>query len=166
MDSGASIEPRRPGRSRLAAALILQCLPLLAATSCLVRGVQGEAAQQAWFLDVRWLVVASALSWGLGYLPLRRWVRAVAALVVGALGNGLAANATLGAWSGAPDGGGEASLRQASLLWAGVIVAAVLALVLDTWRLARRPLPASLRLGRRLPDPDSTMEVRSRSGSE
>ena len=47
MNTATSITPRRPGRGRLVAALALQCLPLLVATGCLTRGVQGEAAQQA-----------------------------------------------------------------------------------------------------------------------
>jgi hypothetical protein len=154
MIADASTEQRRPGRGRLAAALALQCLPLLAATGCLARGVQGEAAQQAWFLDLRWLVVASALGWGLGYLPLRRWGRAAVVFLAGLVGNVLAANAALGAWSGAPGDGGEAALRRASLLWAGVILVAVLALLADTWRLGRHPLPDGRHPGRRRHTPE------------
>jgi hypothetical protein len=152
------ITRRRSGRGRLAAALALQCLPLLAATSCVTRGIQGEAAQQAWFHDARWLVVASALCWGLGYLPLGHWRRAAAALAAGAVGNVLAANAALGAWSGAPDGGGEASLRQASLIWAGVIVAAVLLVLADTWRLGRTDRPTGHDPARRRHEPESIAE--------
>jgi hypothetical protein len=35
--------------SRHCLALALQCLPLLAAAACVIRGVAGEAAQTRWF---------------------------------------------------------------------------------------------------------------------
>jgi hypothetical protein len=133
------------------AALAVQRLPLLAATSCLVRGIRGEAAQQAGFGDVRWLVVASALSWG----------RAATALVTGAIGNLLAANAALGAWSTSPDGGAEASLRQAALAWGGVMVVAIVLLLIDTARLGRRAVPARPRPVPSRTEPESSPEVRS-----
>jgi hypothetical protein len=124
-------------RRRLA--LALQCLPLLAASSCLTRGVLGEDAQNAAYLGLRYLVVISAIAWGLGYLVLRRWGRWLVAFLVGGLSALLAANAALGSWSVAPDGQGENALRVAALVWGIAIVAAVAALLLDTWRLATRP---------------------------
>ena len=108
-------------------------------------------------------MVASALSWGLGYLPLRRWGRAAVALTAGVVGSVVAANATVGAWSVVPDGGGEASLRQASLLWAGVIVAAVLVLVLDTWRLAHRHRPTAANPAPHSHEPGSSTGIRKRA---
>jgi len=70
---------------------------------------------------------------------LRRWGRALVAFLVGGLVSFLAANAALGSWTAAPDGQGEALLRQAALVWGVAIVVAVAALLLDTWRLATRP---------------------------
>ena len=119
----------------------MQCLPLLAASSCQTRGALGEGAQQAAYLDLRYLVVVSAFCWGLGYVPLRRWGRWLLALLAGGAGSLLAANATLGAWSAAPDGRAEAALRQAALLWGVLATAAVAMLLLDTWRLATRRHP-------------------------
>lgn len=136
------VVPGRFGQGSMALALALQCLPLLAVASGLVRGLYGEEVQQAWFLELRWLVILSALSWGLGYLPLRRWGRAAVALTTGVVGNLLAANAALGAWSGAPDGAGEAALRRAALVWAGLAAMAVLILLVDTWHLGGRAFSA------------------------
>ena len=128
---------QQPGRARLIAAAALHCLPLFAAATFFTRGLFGEAAQQTWFLDLRWLVVLSAFSWGIGYLPLQRWGRAAAVFATGLVGNLLLANSALAAWSAAPDGTGDATLDRASLVWGCIIVTGVVALLLDTWRLQR-----------------------------
>jgi hypothetical protein len=136
-------EPAPPRRSwRLPLALLLQCLPLLAAASCVTRGALGEEAQQAVFLDVRYLVVLSALAWGLGYLVLGRWRRWLLAGLAGVIGSFVAANAALGGWSLAAEGQGEASLRQAALLWGALAIVGVAVLLLDTRQLAARERPA------------------------
>jgi hypothetical protein len=133
----------QPGRARLVAAMALHCLPLLAAASFFVRGLFGETAQQTWFFDLRWLVVLSACSWGLGYLPFPHWGRAAAAFAAGLVGNLLLANAALAAWSVAPDGAGNAMLNRAALAWGCLIVVAVLALLGDTWRLVHNTRASS-----------------------
>jgi hypothetical protein len=134
--------PERRSR-RLPRALLLQCLPLLAAASCLTRGALGEDAQQALFLDVRYLVVLSACAWGIGYLVLRRWRRWLLAFLAGVIGSVVAANAALGGWSLAAEGQGEASLRQAALVWGTLVIVGVAVLLLDTWQLAARERPAA-----------------------
>jgi hypothetical protein len=125
------------GRVPLIAAAALHCLPLFAAATFFTRGLFGEAAQQTWFLDLRWLVVLSACSWGIGYLPIQRWGRAAAVFATGIVGNLLLANSTLAAWSVAPDGTGDTTLDRASLVWGCIIVTGVAALLLDTWWLQR-----------------------------
>jgi cell division protein FtsW (lipid II flippase) len=140
MNATRSITPTRdaPGPWRRRLALALQCLPLLAAGSCATRGALGEATHEAWFTDIRYLVVASALAWGIGYLPLRQWGRWAIAFTLGLIGSLLAANASLQGWGTAPSGQNEAALQQAALIWAGAIVVAVALLLLDTRRLLPR----------------------------
>lgn len=135
-DSFASASTIQANRRRWVA-LALQSLPLLAITSCVTRGALGEAVQQQWFTDIRYLVVGSALAWGLGYLPLRRWWRATSALLIGALASGYAANESLRVWSVAANGQGEAALQQASLIWAGLALIGLGGILVDTWRLTR-----------------------------
>jgi hypothetical protein len=62
--------------------------------------------------------------------------------VAGGGATALGAKAALAAWSAAPDGEGETALRRAALMWGTVMIAAVAAILVDTWRLTgeHRPL--------------------------
>jgi hypothetical protein len=121
-------------------AVVLQCIPLLAAAGCIASGASDQSASA--LSCILWW---SALLWGLGYVYLGRpaRVRAILALVLGPV---LAFGACSASFSGVDFDyehpyrtNSRATIQAANraAVQTGLIVAAmVLFLAVDAWRLA------------------------------
>jgi hypothetical protein len=90
--SRAVDNPKRRRKSPMAAAL-LQCVPLLAATSCMASAASNQSSIAFLAFFLWWSVMLG----GLGYLYLRRWARAALILAAGPL---LAIGGVLGILNG------------------------------------------------------------------
>jgi hypothetical protein len=130
-------------------AVLLQCLPLFSAASCVAGGVDDHVRDPDSF---RWLLAAqiSLLLWGLGYLYLGHVRRMVTSLLLGpavALMGFAVAQVYFNVLYDAPffsgDGPQPPNVRaavDATLIVSGILVAIAVGVeAADAWRLAMRP---------------------------
>jgi hypothetical protein len=138
------------GRRRPLIAVLLQCLPLVSAASCVAGGIDDHVRDPGYFR----LLLATQLTlllWGLGYLYLgyvRRWVTSLLLGPAVTLLGFVLAQVYFNILYDAPFFGGEGpqppNVRAAvdgTLIASGIIIAiAVCVEAADAWRLAARPV--------------------------
>src|SRR5689334_8204611 len=77
------VERSRSRRVRPIVAVVLQCVPLLAAGGCTANALTNQHAQSDYGSGWLMLALVAGLFWGLGYAYLGKWARFVALFFLG-----------------------------------------------------------------------------------
>jgi hypothetical protein len=140
---GAVAARRR--RRRLVCAVLLQCIPLLAASQC-IGGAWGDDHPGFGPTPLVQVIICTGLVWGTGYLCLGRWVRfALVALAGGWLAVVLGFGVLVAGFTDTPADhklpGVRANVKRAAVQAGAILAGAVVLVVTDTLILVLRTPP-------------------------